>query len=158
MGVCGSGKSTVGEAAAERLGATYLDGDSFHPPSNIEKMSAGTPLTDEDRWPWLERVAQEIAARPGIVLGGCSALKRAYRDHISRHAGEPVKYIHLQGSRELILSRMGQRTGHFMPTTLVDSQFAALEVPGDDELAVNIDIDADFDTVVGRIVAAVEGG
>ena len=121
-------------------------------------MSAGTPLTDEDRWPWLERVAQEIAARPGIVLGGCSALKRAYRDHISRHAGEPVKYIHLQGSRELILSRMGQRTGHFMPTTLVDSQFAALEVPGDDELAVNIDIDADFDTVVGRIVAAVEGG
>lgn len=156
MGVCGCGKSTVGAALAERLGGQFLDGDQFHPAGNVEKMSAGIPLTDDDRWPWLTRVAEEMAAPKGIVIGGCSALKRAYRDHIAAQAGEPVLFVYLEGSRALILDRMGQREGHFMPTSLVDSQFAALEVPAADECAITVNIDAPLATVVDRICALIK--
>ena len=110
-------------------------------------------LTDDDRWPWLETIGREIAHRDGQVVGGCSALKRAYRDRITASAGEPVLLVHLNGSRELIADRMTKREGHFMPTSLLDSQFATLEVPGKDECAVNIDIDANSAEIVRRIMA-----
>lgn len=152
MGVAGCGKTTIGEALADSIGGTFLDGDAFHPPANIEKMSRGDPLTDEDRWPWLEIFSKEIASRPGKVIGGCSSLKRSYRDLITRAAGEPVLFIYLDGSRELISDRMGRREGHFMPTSLLDSQFAALEVPTEDECFISVDIDATTDEIVNRLV------
>lgn len=142
MGVAGSGKSSIGALAADILGATYIDGDDFHPTANIEKMRRGDALTDEDRWPWLKQVAAELAAIDGVGLIGCSALKKSYRDLISNSIDETVTYIFLAGSRKLIASRMSKREGHFMPTSLLDSQFAALEVPTDDENTFSVDIDA----------------
>ena len=153
MGVAGCGKSTVGAALAERLGAVYLDGDTLHPPANIAKMSRGEPLTDEDRWPWLAIVGQRLAEPDGVLILGCSALKRRYRDLIREEAVAPVTFVHLSGSRELIASRMGARTGHFMPTTLIESQFAALEPPAPDENAITVDIGDPIGRMVDRIVS-----
>lgn len=157
MGVAGCGKSSIGEALAVRLGGQFLDGDTYHPPENVAKMSRGEPLTDTDRWPWLKRFAAEMSAREGIVVGGCSALKRSYRETITDASGESTLFIHLSGSRELISTRMGARTGHFMPTSLLDSQFATLEPPTADENAVTIDIDAPIDAIIDRILAAIKG-
>lgn len=154
MGVAGCGKSTVGAAVAQKLGGTYLDGDDFHPKSNIEKMSKGEALSDDDRWPWLETVASELAKREGVSMVGCSALKRSYRDFITSKAGQPVCFIYLDGSKDLIASRMAARTGHFMPTSLLESQFAALEVPSYDENKIAIDISGSQDEVVDTIVSA----
>jgi len=157
MGVAGSGKTSVGEALAARLGIIYRDGDTLHPPANVAKMRAGIPLTDDDRWPWLERVAHELRAADEPVAIGCSALKRRYRDFILHETGAPVLFVYLSGPRELIESRMHARTGHFMPTSLLDSQFATLEEPQSDENAVVIDIEGPMDDVVNRIVAAIHG-
>ena len=153
MGVAGCGKSAVGAALAARLGATYVDGDDLHPPANIAKMSRGEPLSDDDRWPWLTRIGQALSAPRGLLVLGCSALKRRYRDHIRREAGGPVTFVHLSGTRDLIALRMGARTGHFMPTSLIDSQFAALEPPADDEDAISVDIDNTLEAIVAEIVA-----
>lgn len=157
MGVAGCGKSSIGEALAIRLGGQFLDGDTYHPPENVAKMSRGEPLTDEDRWPWLKRFGTEMSMREGIVVGGCSALKRVYRETITNAANASTIFIYLAGSRELIGSRMGARTGHFMPTSLLDSQFATLEPPTADENAVTIDIDAPIEVIVDRILAATKG-
>ncbi len=154
MGVAGCGKSTIADGLAQALGGTYVDGDALHPPENIAKMSAGTPLADADRWPWLAAVGQRLGAFDGIGVIACSALKRSYRNLISRQAGRPVCFVYLDGSRALIAARMGARTGHFMPTALLDSQFADLEVPGADELAVHVSIDAEPDAVVAAAVSA----
>ena len=156
MGVAGCGKSAVGAALATRLGALYLDGDDLHPPENIAKMSRGEPLTDDDRWPWLSLAGRTLANPDGILILGCSALRRRYRDHIRRKAGAPVTFVHLSGSRELITMRMGARAGHFMPTSLIDSQFATLESPAEDENAITVDIDATLETLVGVIAAKLE--
>ena len=121
-------------------------------PANVEKMRAGVPLTDDDRWPWLDRVAGVLATEAPVIVG-CSALRRAYRDRLRAGAGGPVRFIHLIGSRELIAGRMAARTGHYMPPSLLDSQFAALDVPGPDE-ALAIDIDQPLDAI---IAAAAEG-
>ncbi len=153
MGVAGSGKSTVGAALEGPLGATYIDGDDLHPQSNIDKMSAGEPLTDDDRWPWLDAVGQTLGRANGRAIIGCSALKRVYRERITRATGEPVTFIHLSGSREVIADRMGNREGHFMPTSLLDSQFATLEIPGPDENAISVDIDQPVDSLVRDITA-----
>jgi gluconokinase len=156
MGVAGCGKSSVGEALALRLAIPYRDGDDLHTPEAVEKMRQGIPLTDEDRWPWLDRVAQVLATEAPLIIG-CSALKRAYRDRIRSGAGGRVTFIHLSGSRDLIASRMSARTGHYMPTSLLDSQFAALEAPGPDE-AITVDIDqpltATVDTILSQLGAA----
>jgi len=157
MGVAGCGKSTIAEGLAEKLAGTYLDGDSFHPASNIAKMSAGTPLTDEDRWPWLSIFAKEISGRNGSVVGACSALKRSYRDFITKEANEPVLFIYLDGSRELISNRMSEREGHFMPTSLLDSQFAALQIPSKDEHAISVDISGTQDQIVSEVAKKVMG-
>jgi gluconokinase len=133
MGVAGSGKSTIGEALARRLGCEFRDGDGFHPPANVAKMRAGTPLDDTDREPWLRAIrahmdAGQAAGRSGVIA--CSALRERYRDILGR--GLPwVRFVHLHGSRELIADRMKARAGHFMPVTLLDSQFSTLEPPAD---------------------------
>jgi gluconokinase len=138
MGVSGCGKSSLGRALAESLGIPFVEGDALHPPANVEKMRSGTPLTDEDRWPWLTRVAQSLASHHSAVVS-CSSLKRSYRDHIRAHAQGDVRFIHLAGSRDLLAQRMAARPGHYMPLSLLDSQLATLEAPGVDE-AVTIDI------------------
>jgi gluconokinase len=151
MGVAGCGKSSVGEALAQRLAIPYHEGDALHSPADVQKMRAGIPLTDDDRWPWLDRVAQTLATEAPLIIG-CSALKRAYRDRIRSGAGGPVTFVHLSGSRDLIASRMAARTGHYMPTSLLDSQFAALEPPGPDE-ALTVDIDQPLPAIVDAILS-----
>ncbi len=158
MGVSGCGKSSVGAAVAERLGIGYIDGDDLHPPENIAKMSRGEPLTDSDRAPWLASVGQRLAAIDGSVIIGCSALKRAYRDIIRERAGEPVCFLHLEGSRETLSERMAKRSGHFMPVSLLESQLATLEAPGLDETAITADIDQPFEQLVDALVAKVREG
>ncbi len=148
MGVAGCGKTTVGEKLSEVMGIPFLDGDTLHPQANIEKMAAGIPLSDNDRLPWLEAVGRAFASSETPLIIGCSALKRAYRDVIGKIAQEGVTFIHLTGSREIIAERMAKRTRHFMPLTLLDSQFATLESPGDDEDAIVIDIDQPIDVIV----------
>ena len=152
MGVAGCGKSSVGAALSARIGLPYRDGDDLHPAANVAKMSRGEPLTDDDRWPWLALVGQTLAKTPMII--GCSALKRRYRQRISETSGHPVTFIHLSGSRTVIEARMQARKGHFMPTSLLDSQFAALEPPASDENAVEIDIDQSLPEIVNAIVVA----
>jgi gluconokinase len=154
MGVSGSGKSTIADKVAERLGWTFEDGDRFHPASNVAKMSAGVPLTDEDRWPWLQAIADEIdrvckAGQHAVIA--CSALKRGYRD-ILVHGRNDVRVIYLEGSEQLIASRLKQRKGHFMPPGLLASQFKTLEPPDQSEHPVTVSIDAAVETIVDDIV------
>lgn len=148
MGVAGCGKTTVGERLAEATGFRFLDGDRLHPPSNIAKMSKGIPLDDDDRWPWLEAVGDALAGSADSIFVGCSALKRTYRDRIRRHAGGPVTFIHLFGSRELIGQRIRARKGHFMPPSLLYSQLAVLEPPTAGEDAIVVDIAKPLDETV----------
>lgn len=154
MGVSGSGKTTIARGVAERFGWRLLEGDEFHPAANVAKMHAGTPLTDEDRWPWLQAIAAEIdamRARGGSAVVACSALKRAYRDILL--AGRPdVVLVYLQGTRDLIAQRLAARKGHFMPPSLLDSQFATLEEPGPDEHAIVVSIDALPDAIIDEAV------
>lgn len=154
MGVAGSGKTSVGLALSDRLGIPYRDGDDLHPAENVEKMRAGIPLTDEDRWPWLDRVAEALH-RDAPLIVGCSALKRIYRDRLRAGAGE-VRFVHLAGSRDLIAARMAARKGHYMPLSLLDSQFAALEPPGPDE-GVTVQIDQPLTTLAHALAAHLAG-
>lgn len=157
MGVAGCGKSSVGAALATLLGATYIDGDDLHPPGNIEKMSRGLALNDDDRWPWLTLVGQTLAEGEGRRIIGCSALKRAYRAHITQTTGAPVTFIHLAGTPDVIKARMNARRGHFMPPRLLASQFAALEPPETDENAIGVNIDRPLGAIVDDIVAQLGG-
>ncbi|MEM0906362.1 MAG: gluconokinase [Pseudomonadota bacterium] len=152
MGVAGSGKSSVGAAVSALTGVAYVDGDDLHPKANIDKMANGIPLTDEDRAPWLDEVGHTLARAQAPTIIGCSALKRIYRDRIRAQAGRDTVFIHLTGERSVIEQRMGDRTGHFMPVALLDSQFEALEPPGEDERAVAVDIDQPLDAIAGEIV------
>ncbi|NLU66789.1 gluconokinase [Streptomyces sp. HNM0574] len=155
MGVAGTGKTTVGELLARELGVTYAEADAFHPPANVAKMSSGTPLDDADRAPWLDAIGAWAHGREG--LGGvvsCSALKRSYRDRL-RAAAPGLFFVHLTGDRELIGERMRQRTDHFMPTALLDSQFATLEPLQPDERGAPVRVDADEHTVTARAAEAV---
>lgn len=154
MGVSGSGKSTVADRLAKRLGWRYEDGDRFHPTSNVAKMSAGQPLTDEDRWPWLQAIADEIdrvckVPEPAVIA--CSALKRTYRD-ILVHGRDDVRIVFLNGTQELIAARLAARKGHFMPPGLLASQFRALEPPLANEDPVTVSIDAPVEAIVDDIV------
>ena len=150
MGVSGCGKSSVGAGLAARLGLNYRDGDDLHPPENVAKMRAGMPLTDGDRWPWLDRVGQVLLAEAPVIVG-CSALKRVYRDRIRTAAGGPVTFVHLAGSQEVIAARMALRQGHYMPLSLLDSQFAALEPPAAEE-AITVSIDQPLEAIVADIL------
>jgi gluconokinase len=156
MGVSATGKSAVGEPLAEELGCEFIEGDELHPRRNIEKMSQGIALTDEDRWPWLQAIAEMVAVKD---VGGtstvltCSALKRSYRD-VLRDAA-PTFFVHLDAPLEVLEQRMSHRTKHFMPTTLLRSQVATLEPLGDDEPGAVIDVTPPLDEVVEEAVNAV---
>jgi len=143
MGVAGSGKTTIASGLAERLRVPFVEGDSLHPAANVKKMSGGVPLTDDDRWPWLEAIGERMEVERvtghGVVVS-CSALRHVYRDCLRKKVNGKVHFILLDGSRELITDRMKQRKGHFMPPALMDSQFATLEKPSADEDAVILDI------------------
>lgn len=155
MGVSGSGKSTISDRLAGRLGWRYEDGDRLHPASNVAKMSAGHPLTDEDRWPWLQAIADEIdrfSAAGERVVVACSALKRAYRD-ILVHGRDDVRIVFLDGTEDLIAARLAARKGHFMPPGLLTSQFKTLERPGADERPITVSIDAPVEKIVDDIVS-----
>lgn len=157
MGVAGTGKTTIGPLVADALGLPYAEGDDFHPAVNVAKMSAGVPLDDEDRGPWLDAIGEWAHGRAG--LGGVvssSALKRAYRDRL-RAAAPGVVFLHLTGDRELIEGRMAARKGHFMPTALLDSQFATLEPLQDDEAGVAVDVSGTPEEITARAVAALRG-
>jgi len=154
MGVSGSGKSTIADSLARRLAWTFEDGDRFHPARNVAKMSAGHPLTDDDRWPWLLAIAGEIdrvcmAGEHAVI--SCSALKRAYRD-VLVHGRSDVRIVFLQGTQPLIAQRLAQRKDHFMPPGLLDSQFKTLEPPDAGENPITVSIDAPVDTIVDDIV------
>ncbi|MES2143040.1 MAG: gluconokinase [Pseudomonadota bacterium] len=155
MGVAGCGKSSVGSALAARLGLPYRDGDDLHPASNVDKMRAGIALTDADRWPWLDAVADVLRSTAPVVIG-CSALRRAYRDRLRAGAGGQVTFVHLAGSRDLIAARMAARRGHYMPLSLLDSQFAALEPPGPDE-GITVDIGPPVAAIVAAVMTALTG-
>jgi gluconokinase len=139
MGVASCGKTSVGELLAEKLNAHFIEGDRLHPAANVAKMSAGNPLTDEDRWPWLAAIGQSLAGKETCVAS-CSALKRIYREAITKAAQRPVYFIYLHGSRKLLEQRINARTGHFMPASLLDSQLRTLEEPSPEELALKLDI------------------
>jgi gluconokinase len=149
MGVSGSGKTTIGERLAERLGFRFLDADDFHPPENVAKMAAGTPLTDEDRAPWLAGLNAALKVEDDAVLA-CSALKQRYRDVLARGLRD-FRVVHLKGTRELIHRRMTERRHRYMPASLLDSQLAALEPPRE---AIEVDVAEDPDRCVERIVKA----
>ena len=156
MGVSGSGKTTIGELLAARLGWPYEEGDALHPPANVAKMHAGHPLDDADRAPWLAKVADWVDARLdagecGVIT--CSALKHAYRDLIDRR-GKGVEFVWLHGPRELIASRLATRQGHFMPASLLDTQFATLEEPVAGEPVLRVEIGATPEIIVANIIDA----
>lgn len=154
MGVSGSGKSTIGALLAERLGWQFEEGDALHPTANVEKMAAGIPLTDDDRWPWLAKVADWIDGRldtgeNGIVT--CSALKRSYRTMINRR-GSGVEFVYLAVDRTELEARVEHRVGHFMPPSLLDSQLETLEPPAPTEPAIQVDSGVDAQLVVDRVM------
>jgi gluconokinase len=157
MGVAGTGKSTVAGLLAERLNWEFQEGDALHPPANVAKMSSGIPLTDEDRWPWLDAIAAWIKEKsqrgePGILT--CSALKRSYRDRLR---GPNVIFVFLNGSREVIGARMASRADHFMPPALLKSQLATLEPPTAEENVLEINLAAAPEEEVAEVLRALEG-
>ncbi|MBK8039871.1 MAG: gluconokinase [Verrucomicrobiaceae bacterium] len=160
MGVSGSGKSVIGQKLAQRLGGTFDDGDDFHPAANKAKMSTGTPLTDEDRWPWYATLRQRILDMRGktpVHIVGCSALKAIYRDRLrGEDDASQIVFVLLDGSRELITERMAARKGHFMPLSLLESQLTTLEITPD---LVRVSIDAPpneiVESIVGRLTSKV---
>lgn len=151
MGVSGCGKSSIGERLAARFHLQFLEGDSLHPQSNVEKMAKGTPLTDEDRWPWLETIGthmrQSLEQGQSIVIS-CSSLKKTYRDLLRRATNGNTIFIYLDGSEALLSARMSQRSGHFMPVALLQSQLATLEVPSGEDKVITVSIDQSLDAIV----------
>lgn len=157
MGVSGSGKSTIGSALGLDLNVPFLDGDHYHTPEAVEKMRNGTPLTDEDRWPWFARLTAEMKAaadQRGKSVTACSALRRAYRDYMVEQAGEPICFIYLDGTKQTIATRQADRPGHYMPAALLDSQFAALEIPQPDENVLAISVDQSVEAIIAEAITA----
>jgi len=158
MGVSGSGKTTVGEQLAAHFGAPFIEGDRLHPPENVAKMSAGTPLDDDDRLPWLKAIAARLAeadGSPSGVVAACSSLKRSYRAILTSGVSRRTSFVFLDGSQALLSERMKTRKGHFMPASLLDSQLATLEPPGSDEDVIRIDLDGDIDAELEAAIARI---
>lgn len=160
LGVSGTGKTTVGKALSTRLNKPFLEGDDFHPPENVEKMSSGMPLNDEDRWPWLAAMAQHLRnhldTEPGAVVA-CSGLKRIYRDYLREQLNDQGTMVMLVGNLSLLEQRHRSREGHFMPPSLLKSQLETLELPHDSENILQIDIDASVNSIVEQILNADPG-
>jgi gluconokinase len=158
MGISGSGKTTIATRLAEQLGWAFAEADEFHPAANIEKMTAGTPLTDQDRWPWLEAMREWMTGEAGAgrsTVVTCSALKRSYRD-LLRGADGDVSFVHLSGDPVLIAERMKTRSGHFMPASLLPTQISTLEPLETDEPGMALDNTGTPEEVTGRIVAELD--
>lgn len=158
MGVSGAGKSTVGAGIARALGGRFIDGDSLHAPEAVAKMASGTPLTDEDRWPWLDRVGATLAETEGVVVVACSALRRAYRDRIRVKAGPALRFVFLSGPRENIAERQASRIGHYMPSGLMDSQFRTLDVPVDEPDVIEVSVLQPPEEVIATALLRLSGG
>ncbi|MEP7457693.1 gluconokinase [Phyllobacterium sp. SB3] len=157
MGVSGSGKTSVGVAIAEALNLPFLEGDTLHPASNVEKMAAGISLSDDDRWPWLDKIGAELAeAKNGLVVS-CSALKISYRKRLREKANGPLAFIFLDGNLDVLRSHMSKRTGHFMPVSMLDSQVATLEVPTGEPLVFRQDVKDSIDQIVDASVDWLRG-
>lgn len=156
MGVSGCGKSVIGADLAYAMGADFCDGDDLHPVDNVSKMTAGRALTDADRAPWLAAVGGTFRGRDTPLVMACSALKRSYRDIIRDHADADLTFVHLSGAYAVIAGRMANRAGHFMPTTLLESQFATLEPLMSDEAAIIVDVDQTPEAIVAEVVAALK--
>lgn len=153
MGVSGCGKSSVGEGIARQMGCLFVEGDSLHSPENVRKMNSGIALDDSDRWPWLQEVGSKLASSDDIVVS-CSALKRAYRDQLRMAAGRAMTFIFLEGTRALLGERMAARTNHYMPPSLLDSQLATLEPPGQESDVITIDIDQPVERIIELALSA----
>ena len=160
MGVSGSGKTTVGERLAERLGVVFVDGDDLHTPAARAKMGSGLPLDDADRWPWLDRIAAALAdpAASGGAVVACSALKRAYRNRLRAGVGPTLRFVYLDADRDLMRARVAGRRDHYMPASLVDSQFAAIEPPVGERDVIAIAADADLQNEIPKLVAELKRG
>jgi carbohydrate kinase (thermoresistant glucokinase family) len=157
MGVCGSGKTVIGSGLAHRLKLPFIEGDALHPAANVAKMASGVPLTDKDRWPWLDAIAAMLDRewRSGHgAIAACSALKRVYRDRLRSGTSAQLRFLLLDGPRELIAARMTHRSGHFMPPSLLDSQLAILEPPEADEFGMHLDISRPVADLLDDAVAA----
>ena len=153
MGVTSCGKTSVGEGLAKELNCPFIEGDKLHPTSNIAKMSAGIPLDDGDRWPWLEIIGKAMKTecdKGHGVVASCSSLKKVYRQKLAEAAETPITFIFLYGSRELLAVRMADRKGHFMPTSLLDSQLKTIEIPGPKEKALHLDVVLSLDELIAR--------
>jgi gluconokinase len=153
MGVSGSGKTTVGKRLAEALGAEFIDGDDLHTDAARAKMAAGHALTDEDRWPWLDRVGAALEHGDKRRIVACSALKRAYRDRIRAAAGPALKFVYLAATPEAMRRRVAGRRGHYMPASLVDSQFATLEAPKEEPDVIEVCAESPLDSLVAELTA-----
>ncbi|AQA04988.1 gluconate kinase [Mycobacterium sp. MS1601] len=153
MGVSGSGKSTVGAALAQRLRVPFADADDFHPEANVAKMSAGHALDDDDRYPWLEAIGDWLAEHADGGVMSCSALKRKYRDQLRKHC-PGTEFLHLAGTVEVIGRRQASRPGHFMPASLLASQFDTLEPLDSDEAGISIDVDQSIDSIVDEYISS----
>ncbi|HUS55799.1 MAG TPA: gluconokinase [Thermohalobaculum sp.] len=159
MGVCGTGKTSVGQIVASRMGWTFIEGDDLHPALSREKMASGTPLTDDDRWPWLDSIAEAmhvIHEAGGSAVVACSALRQVYRDRL-RLSGAEIIFLHLTGDASLIRERMEARRDHFMPPGLLDSQLATLEAPRADEPVFEIDVAGSVEEIAGAVVRSLSG-
>jgi len=152
MGVSGSGKTSVGSAIATALALPFLEGDTLHPPANVQKMASGIPLTDEDRWPWLDKIGAELAKADEGVVVSCSALKESYRDRLRQEAGGPLGFIFLDGSLEVLRDHMSKRTGHFMPLSMLDGQLATLEPPTGEPLVLRQNVEHSADEIAAASV------
>jgi gluconokinase len=153
MGVSGSGKSSVGEGLATALGIDFVDGDGLHSPENVAKMASGTPLVDDDRWPWLDRIGATLADRttyPAGIVVACSALRKIYRDRIRAAAGGAIHFVFLDAPQALVQERLGARKGHFMPPSLLASQFATLERPTGEPDVLPVAVDVSVAEIVRR--------
>jgi gluconokinase len=150
MGVSGSGKSTVGEKLAEALNLPFLEGDSLHPKSNVDKMAYGIPLQDEDRWPWLDKIGERMAVAEQGLIVSCSSLKKSYRDCLRAAVGGQLAFVFLDGSFEVLHEHMGHRTGHFMPVTMLESQLATLESPVGEPLVFRADVVDPIEKIVAE--------
>ena len=161
MGVSGSGKSSIGEGLAGALGLDFIDGDGLHSPENVAKMAGGTPLVDEDRWPWLDKIGATLgdrAAHPAGAVVACSALRKIYRDRIRAAAGQPIRFVFLDAPQSIVSERLGARKGHFMPPSLLVSQYATLERPaGDEPDVLSVAVDASIEEIVRKAAAELAG-
>ncbi len=152
MGVSAAGKTSVARALAARLGVPWRDADDLHPPENVAKMAGGVPLSDDDRWPWLDAVGSALATAPGGMVMACSALRRAYRDRLRAQVPDVV-FVHLDGPRELLAIRAAGRTGHYMPASLLPSQLATLEPLAVDERGVRISVEDTVEAIADEAAA-----